>query len=252
LSKGLVQAKQTVVDHAVFVEDLLLQSPVVNVLQETLVEPLRWNNGGSNNSDVGVSPTGRRSPTVRDRCSSWDNVRMAANRSRTSSSRNSSPGPFTALQQQSDYVHQIPRGTILLFGCTIEINLDLSKPGLFAFTIRAAAESKTTECHLAAPTAELRDYWVDALAVVCRGERTLARRVFSLDHVSSLEEDEGDHDEERNHNASVPADELAIAESSIETGAYLSEEWESLMLSQEQPPADPFQWHSVESPAYLC
>jgi hypothetical protein len=140
LSKGLVQAKQTVVDHAVFVEDLLLQSPVASVLQEKLVEPLRWNNGGSNNSDVGVSPTGRRSPSLRDRCLSWDNVRMAANRRRTSSSRNSSPGPFTALQQQqhqSDYVHQIPRGTILLFGCTIETNLNLSKPGLFAFTIRA-------------------------------------------------------------------------------------------------------------------
>ncbi|CAB9508003.1 expressed unknown protein [Seminavis robusta] len=66
----------------------------------------------------------------------------------------------------------IPRGTMILLGCTVAANDNLSIPeeGLFALTI-APPQAKENECHLAARTEEARAAWVAALTAACNGNR---------------------------------------------------------------------------------
>jgi hypothetical protein len=63
----------------------------------------------------------------------------------------------------------VPRGTIFLLGCTVEINDLLTKPSehLYVFTIQPPSSSTESRVHLAARTIQARQIWVERIAIVC-------------------------------------------------------------------------------------
>ena len=64
----------------------------------------------------------------------------------------------------------VPRGTIYLFGSTVEANdaLTIPEEDLYALTI--TDHENATHCHLAARTIEARDQWIHRIRRVCQNE----------------------------------------------------------------------------------
>ncbi len=61
----------------------------------------------------------------------------------------------------------VPRGTIYLFGATVEANEALTVPEEDLFTLTITDHENSTHCHLAARTLESRDEWINCIRRVC-------------------------------------------------------------------------------------
>lgn len=111
-------------------------------------------NGGERNDTTtdtaASSPRSTTTATPRNRSTSWDSQ-------------------VSAVSESSLDYDVVPRGTIFLLGCTVQINELLSKPSenLYAFTIRPPPSSTDSRVHLAARTVQAREVWVQKLQLVC-------------------------------------------------------------------------------------
>jgi len=61
----------------------------------------------------------------------------------------------------------VPRGTIYLFGATVEANEALTVPEEDLYTLTITDHENATHCHLAARTLESRDEWINCIRRVC-------------------------------------------------------------------------------------
>jgi hypothetical protein len=129
-----------------------------NVATSASLQPTLRNGGGFN---------------ARDRVTSWD----------------------SAVSENTLDYDVVPRGTIYLLGCTVDVNDALSRPrdNLFAFTI-IPPTSMENKIHLAVRTAEGRSAWINKLARVARvGSPSLIRSISipeEPDHSFEHEDDE--------------------------------------------------------------